>query len=153
MKKITQENLFEKNQHLSILEMLWRYPDGLFLYELTYLLTRMKNMNKMSYLKGRFISERKNIFKTRQRINDCLRDLRRINFILKDGKKYKINWPEVKLFNDYINITREAKRLLKESKEEYEEIVEVLKYANEEEQKDFDNNMKEYAKKNPPPWM
>jgi|GEM_PF-4711753 len=109
MKTISLENLHEKPQHLSILDMLWRYPEGLSLHELTYLLTTKKNMQKLSELNKRFNPyfphnskiERKNIFKTRQRINDCLTDLKHLKFIIKNKKKYKISLAQIDVYVSY----------------------------------------------------
>lgn len=100
MRKISKENLLEKEQHLSIIDMLFKYPDGLTLHELTYLLTTRKNMKKMSSLQRDFGNERRNIFKTRQRIVDCLTDIKWMR--KKEGKKYVLDFHQLITWVNYV---------------------------------------------------
>jgi len=93
MQKITMENVFDKEQHLSILDILDQYPDGLTLHELTYHLCKKPKMYNFSKLQERFGNERKNVFKSknpRQRIYDCLYDLKSLNLVIKVHKQYKL---------------------------------------------------------------
>jgi len=87
MREITLDNVFENKQYSSILDMLGLHPEGLTLQELTYLLTTINITHKYSKMLnlGR---ERKNIFLSRQRIQDCLTVLRTLKLVIKIGKKY-----------------------------------------------------------------
>jgi len=93
MRKITIENVFEKEQHVSILEVLRQYSEGLTLHELTYLLSTGKLTKNYYKLQERFGRYRKNIFSSkepRKRINDCLNVLKSFTLIIKNNKKYQL---------------------------------------------------------------
>ena len=81
MQKINLENILDKKQHWHILNKLAFHPEGLTLHEVTYLLTHKKNMYQMSKLDQKFKHNREDIFKSRQRIFDCLQDLIKIRII------------------------------------------------------------------------
>lgn len=93
MRKITIENVFEKEQHVSILEVLRQHSEGLTLHELTYLLSTRDIIQNYSKLQERFGHNRKNIFTSkepRKRINDCLNGLKSLTLVTKDNKKYRL---------------------------------------------------------------
>jgi len=123
MKKLNEKNIFEKQQHRSILYALVNYPDGLSFHELTFLLTTRQNIRNMSELDKRFNPhyphknkiKRENIFKTRQRINICLNDLKKFQLIFKnEQKKYKVNLLKILLLLIAIHERKEAEKLAKE---------------------------------------
>ena len=134
MKKITQDIILEKKQHLHILNTLVQHSFGLTLHELTYLLTKKNNMYKMSSLQERFGVSRINVFKTRQRINDCLTDLKRLNLIHKKGVKYQLNLLELHLLLKREKLHDELKKIELEIRTEYEEIENNIRSLSDNEQ-------------------
>jgi hypothetical protein len=103
MKRLTIEDIHKKKQHISILDVLYKYTDGITLQELTYLLTLKKNMYNLSKLVTKFEEEsRKDIFNSRQRVNDCCNDLKHLGLIKKSEKKYYFNYPGIKLLKQYL---------------------------------------------------
>lgn len=142
MKKITQDIIKEKKQHLHILKALKQHsPLGLTLHDLTYLLTNKNNMYKMSSLQERFGKSRNDVFKTRQRIHDCLTDLKRINLIQKTREKYRLN-----LFEFYFLIQRERlnnqlKEYEQEERANFEKIRNDMKYLSERELEEIETEL------------
>jgi len=118
MKKISFENLIEKEQHLNIMDMFFKYPDGLTLHELTYLLTNRRNMQNLSSLIKNFGTERRNIFTTNQRILDCLTDLEWMiikNKIKKRKKiitRYKLDSNLLFLWLNYVRVQKHNEMIL-----------------------------------------
>ena len=151
MRKISIENLHTKNQHLNIMDMLFRYHNGLSLHELTYLLTTRKNMQKMSGLRKCFGLERKNIFKTRQRINDCLNDLKRLELIIKNEKKYELNMIATYTYECYLRNQKEIAKAVDELNKEFKELIEGFKNLNEEDINELEEEIKNLRGKNKEP--
>ena len=94
MAKITLDNIFDNKKCLSILEELNRYPDGLRINELKYLLSN-SNVQHISDLQSRFGKNRRNIFKGKditQKIYAHLKTLRFLDvpLVIREDKKYKI---------------------------------------------------------------
>lgn len=136
MQKITLENILDKKQHWHILNKLAFHPKGLTLHELTYLLTRKKNMYQMSELHQKFKHNRENIFKSRQRIFDCLQDLIKIRVTKKEEKIYIIN-----IGNFHYCIRH------KTLKNDFEKALFILREEREEFYSIEDEFKKEYLKK------
>ena len=92
MKKITLFNLHENKQYLAVVFTLARFPDGLCLQELTYLLSDKRNMNKLGYLTEKFNNvNRRCYFRSRQRICDVLRKLRDMDLVIYRNGKYSLD--------------------------------------------------------------
>jgi len=95
MKELNKENILENVQHNNILRVLNAYADGLTLLELTYLLTKKEIKKNLRVLQKKFSphypqekESRQSLFKTRQRIYECIKTLRRLELVKKEGKKY-----------------------------------------------------------------
>ena len=134
MKKLTKENILEKKQHMHILYTLYKHYD-LTLHELTYLLTTVKNMYQLSELLQRFGSTRKNIFTSRQRINDCLTDLKHLKLVEKIGRKYRPNIFELGLCLLREETKRGMDRQMEELRKEGEKLAEEYEHISDEEKK------------------
>jgi len=159
MRKIDKENIFEKRQHLTILKMLNKYHEGLTLHELTYLLTTRENMQNMKKLHERFNpyfphekkTNRQDVFKTRQRINDCIKDMKHLKFIVKDQKKYIMNFTEVFTCGLSIKWRKEYKKIveeqIQEARRDIEEEEKILRKATKEEIKKIANDRREVMEK------
>ena len=117
MKKISIEDLHNKKQHISLLDVLYKHTDGITLQDLTYLLTLKKNLYNLSHLVSRFgIRNRKDIFPTRQRINDCCSDLNYLGLIKKIDKKYYLNFPGILLYTQYLRNQQEINKWVNQNK-------------------------------------
>jgi len=130
MQKITLENILDKKQHWHILNKLAFHPEGLTLHELTYLLTHKKNMYQMIKLDQKFKHNRENIFKSRQRIFDCLQDLIKIRVIKKEEKKFIINIGNFHYCIRYKTLKNDFEKalfILIDEKEEFKSIEEEFK--------------------------
>ena len=133
MEKITLDIILEKKQHLHILNTLAKHdPLRLTLHELTYLLTDKSNMYQMSLLQKKIGYSRKNIFKTRQRIYDCLNDLKRLNLVKKTRNKYHLNLFELHILIQREKIRNELKEAEEQLRTESKEIENELINQSEE---------------------
>lgn len=157
MKKITQELILEKKQYLHILNSIAIYsPRGLSLHELTYLLTNNNNMYKMSLLHKNFGNLRKDIFKTRQRIYDCITNLINLNLIYKTKNKYHLNLNEFHLLFVRVKYQDELKKIEEQTKVVYKKIEDKMRNLSYDERKNYElefwkrhekNIFKNYLKK------
>ena len=127
MKKISIEDLHNKKQHISILDVLYQYTDGITLQDLTYLLTNKKNLYNLSYLVSRFGNKnRKGLFLTRQRINDCCSDLKYLGLIKKINKKYYLNYPGIMLYTQYLENQQEINKWVKLNEENFKKYYKII---------------------------
>jgi len=126
MEKISQNNIFNKPQYLHILNQLSYHPDGLTLHELTYKLTKKTNMYKLFELRKKLGDKREDIFRGRQRIQDCLYHLIKTEFVKKNNGKYVFNYAEMHLFLIRENTQKELFELLQSMRKEHEEIKQEM---------------------------
>lgn len=158
MKKISIEDLHNKKQHISILDVLYQLTDGITLQDLTYLLTLKKNMYNLSHLVNRFGNKnRKDIFPTRQRINDCCTDLKYLGLIKKINKKYYLNYPGIELYTQYLRNQQEINKWIKENKELFKKYNKIIITGDEKISKQElieieDRMLKDIKQGKPAPW-
>jgi len=127
MKRISIEDLHDKEQHISILDVLYKHTEGITLQDLTYLLTFKKNMYNLSKLVSRFGQKnRKGVFPTRQRINDCCSDLKYLGLIKKIDKKYYLNYTGILLYTQYLRNNREINKWVKQNKELFKKYNKII---------------------------
>ena len=112
MKRISIENIGERKQHREILNQLLNHPKGLTLHELTYLLTQKKIMHERILMERTLGSDRKDVFNSRQRIHDCLDDLKELNIIRKFDKKYIIDIEKFHLCILYMDAETEINKIM-----------------------------------------
>jgi len=148
MKKIIEDKILDKKPHLQILNTLIQHsPHGLTLHELTYLLTNKENMYEIDLLKKRLGRSRNNIFKTRQRIQDCLTDLKLLDMIYKKGKKYRLNLMKIKELYLHVSFYNQLEELEEELSKQYENFKYYINNINDKEEKEFEEEFWEHNKK------
>ena len=133
MQKISQTNIFNKPQYLHILKQLSYHPDGLNLHELTYKLTKKPNMYKLLELRTRLGKKRHDVFNGRQRIQDCLYNLIKTNFVNKNKEKYIFDYAEMHLYLMRENSQKELNEIIQSMKKKYEDLkqeIQNLDYNN-----------------------
>jgi len=158
MKKISIEDLHNKKQHISILDVLYKYNDGITLQDLTYLLTIQKNMYKLSSLVIRFGKKnRKDIFSTRQRINDCCSDFKYLGLIKKIDKNYYLNYAAIKLYKQYLRNKQEINSWKRKNENLFKDFNKIIispeKNISKEELYEIENEiLNDIEEGKPAPW-
>lgn len=115
MERLTLFNLHKNKQYVAIIKSLLDYSDGLHLNELTYLLSNKKGMKNYSRLQLKLGKNRKNIFKSKQRICDCLRNLREIGLVYLDEAVYLLDLPSFFHWCDTRDANIEYEKRIKKS--------------------------------------
>ena len=149
MKKLNKDNILEKPQYCYILLELVKSIPGLTLHELTYLLSIQPIKYRNSMIAEKFEKRtRKNIFKTRQRIQDCLTNLIKLHLVDKKEKSYRVNFYELylliqeeKIKNELIIAEQELRKQFEEIKQEFNNLNDVEK---SETMKDISQSFQEY---------
>jgi len=119
-------NIFEIDKYINILRVLDAYKAGLELRFLAYILLGEKPLLDAHYISKKMAKHSKaylnikthknkeyelidsnDTIKTQQRLVECLNVLQKLNFVKKEGKRYKIN-PVVK---DILNVKEDVKLL------------------------------------------
>jgi len=148
MKKITKDIILDKKQHLRILDAFIQHsPHNLTLHDLTYLLTNKEKMYKIDLLQMRFGRSRKNIFKTRQRIQDCLTDLINLDLIHKRGREYRFNLIKIKELYLHISLYNQLEEIEKYQKKEFDEFDIHIKSLTDKEHEEYEIEFWKHHKK------
>lgn len=144
MPKLTKENVFAKSNYMYLIKTLNKYPEGLTLHELTYLLTTLDNIRETSklfnkfnpnYQKDKKTVRRENIFSNRQRIYDSLQHLRKLGFADKDKGVYTANLKSIYLsglrYRAKIEMDLTIEEMVKENEEDFDGVLSFLLKCND----------------------
>lgn len=129
MKKITIDNVFEKEQHRGILDYLEKYPEGLESSEILYLLSN-RYVSKVWKKEKKFKKEsRRDIIPSSQRLLNIIAKLKQEGLVYKDRKRYKLpNFSsELKSLNENIKILEHYSTLIKYHFSVYRDIKHLNK--------------------------
>ena len=130
MKEISLANIHENPQYFSIIEELIIYRKGLTLHEMMYLLSKKTLTKFESQLEEKFGKKnRKDIFKTRQRLCDCLRKLKEeeeIGIVYKTNRTYHLDLPTIFYWLDVKDATEEYNKKMKKAEEDRKKITKIL---------------------------
>jgi hypothetical protein len=106
----------------------------------------------MSKLQEKFGRGRLDIFRTRQRINDCLNQLKRINLIVKEDKRYKIDYFGLMEYTKFLEMGKQIEEFLEQMRNEYKDLAKDYRNVQKSEQEEVQSYAKFLFKKQGPPW-